>query len=142
MRDRFVKQRAADPAAPKFFVHINADLDRAAIGGAPDKLVETEPAREPSFYLGNPKRELVRRMPAEPRQPFLDRYRLEHRGGDPRCGGGVVNLDDVRQVGLNSIANNHFVRDTVSHREGKLGSIVSFQRSGLMFLNGPSCTGG
>src|SRR2546430_7185196 len=81
-------------------------------------------------------------MFVEPWQTRFNRGWLKLCRHHTRGHGGVVNLDDVRQVGLNSIANNHFVRDTVSHREGKLGSIVSFQRSGLMFLNGPSCTGG
>jgi hypothetical protein len=70
--DRLVEKSAPNPAAPKILVHINADLDRAAIGGPGNELVETQPGRNVSFSFGNPKRKLVRRMPMKPGQTFFD----------------------------------------------------------------------
>src|SRR2546423_9845385 len=75
--DRFFEQSPPNPATVKFFANVNADLSRAAIGGPADELVETEPARDLSIDLRDPERKLVRRMPAEPGKPLLDRDRLE-----------------------------------------------------------------
>jgi hypothetical protein len=80
-------------------------------------------------------------MFVEPWQTCFDRRWLKLGGYHARWYGGVIDLDDRRQVGLNGIANDHFVRHTASHRQGKLGRIAGFQRSGLMFLHGLSCSG-
>src|SRR5947207_2929341 len=77
--DRLLEQPPGNSPPAEFFIHVNADLRRAAVSGAADELVKTEPARDLGIDLGNPERERVRRMPAEPRQAFLHRDRLEQR---------------------------------------------------------------
>src|SRR5438093_12854895 len=54
-------------------------------------------------------------MFAEPRQTRFDGSRLKLGSDHARWYSGVVNPDDRRQVSLNSIADGHFVRNTVSH---------------------------
>ena len=63
-----------------------------------------------SQLTGDPKRKLVRRMPAKPGQPFFERNRIEERGGSARGGGRVVNVDDRRKVRFRRIANDHAAR--------------------------------
>ena len=53
---------------------------------------------------------MLRRMFAEPWQPRFDRRWLELGRHDACRHSGVVNLDDGRQISLNSITDDHFVQ--------------------------------
>src|SRR5438876_4275146 len=96
--DRLLEQLAANPAPPKFFIHVEADLRAADVGWSPSELVKIEPAGDLSADFCDPKRKPVRLMPAQPRQPFLYRNWFEQRGGDARGRGRVVDLDDRRKI--------------------------------------------
>src|SRR6266516_1508065 len=93
----------------------------------PGQFFEIQTANHAPFGLRDPERISLWRMFPEPRQTRFDRGRLKLGCHHARRYSGVVNLDDRGQVGLNSIANDHFVRDTVSHHQSKLDNIASFQ---------------
>ena len=75
-------------------------------------------------------------MLAEPRQTRLDRGRLKLGGDHASWYGGVVNVDYRRQITFDSVADDHFLRDTASHPQGKLDSNAGSPIQGLRFLAG------
>src|SRR6266480_2323484 len=75
-------------------------------------------------------------MLAEPRQTRLDRGRLKLGGDHASWYGGVVNVDYRRQITFDSVADDHFLRDTASHPQGKLDSNAGSPIQGLRFLVG------
>ena len=103
--DRFLEQRPRNTAAPELFIHINADLGRAAISAARQKGFQRQPAGELPIDFQNPKRMSIRRMLFQPTPPVFQRDRFQLGGRDSSRDGGVVNLNDGRQIGFDRVAD-------------------------------------
>src|SRR5207249_1907779 len=91
---------------PKIVVDVNADLRCAAIRTAREESFEIKPANNAAIRLRDPERILLWRMFPEPRQTRFDCGRLELRCHHSCRHSGVVNLENRRQVNLESIADD------------------------------------
>src|SRR5581483_6704418 len=109
-----------DTATPEFFMDVKTDLGCATIRSTWLEFFEIEPANHTTFRLCDPEWILLRRMFAEPRQPRVDCRRLKL-GCHHACRHSyIINLNDDWKVSLNSVTDDHFVRDTVLSRHGQV----------------------
>src|SRR5260370_34469503 len=105
MRDGFFQQTARDTTTPEFFIHVNADFSRAAIGAARQEFFEIQPADDVAIAFRYPEWMLVRRMFAEPRQTRFNCGRLKLGRHHARRHSGIINVDDDWEIGFERVAD-------------------------------------